>query len=103
MATGQDLKKYLKSRPELLGDKVVKKFGDDLPFLFKVRFNPLACCVGVPMADCVFYRSLPSARRCPSRPTPTSSSPRSCTPRSPTSTRVSFSVLAVFAVHVSDL
>ncbi|GAA6016305.1 hypothetical protein JCM10207_000463 [Rhodosporidiobolus poonsookiae] len=36
MATGQDLKKYLKARPELLGDKVVKKFGDDLPFLFKV-------------------------------------------------------------------
>uniref|UniRef100_A0A0K3C6T1 Mannose-6-phosphate isomerase n=1 Tax=Rhodotorula toruloides TaxID=5286 RepID=A0A0K3C6T1_RHOTO len=36
MATGQDLKKYLKSRPELLGNKVVKKFGDDLPFLFKV-------------------------------------------------------------------
>ncbi|GAA6040501.1 hypothetical protein JCM8097_005436 [Rhodosporidiobolus ruineniae] len=36
MATGQDLKKYLKARPELLGEKVVKKFGDDLPFLFKV-------------------------------------------------------------------
>ncbi|GAA5873145.1 hypothetical protein JCM8547_006803 [Rhodosporidiobolus lusitaniae] len=35
-ATGQDLKKYLKAKPELLGDKVVKKFGDDLPFLFKV-------------------------------------------------------------------
>lgn len=41
MATGQDLKKYLKSRPELLGDKVVKKFGDDLPFLFKVRSSLL--------------------------------------------------------------
>lgn len=39
MATGQDLKKYLKSRPELLGDKVVMKFGDDLPFLFKVRWT----------------------------------------------------------------
>ncbi|GAA5915889.1 hypothetical protein JCM6882_001751 [Rhodosporidiobolus microsporus] len=35
-ATGQDLKKYIKARPELLGDKVVSKFGDDLPFLFKV-------------------------------------------------------------------
>jgi mannose-6-phosphate isomerase class I len=28
----------LKIRPELLGAKVVSKFGEDLPFLFKVRF-----------------------------------------------------------------
>lgn len=40
-ATGQDLKKYLKARPELLGEKVVHKFGDDLPFLFKVSSNVL--------------------------------------------------------------
>ncbi|TNY20983.1 phosphomannose isomerase type I [Rhodotorula diobovata] len=36
LSTGEDLKKYLKAHPELLGDKVVSKFGDDLPFLFKV-------------------------------------------------------------------
>jgi len=34
---GKDLKQYLKDHPELLGKKVVDKFGDDLPFLFKVR------------------------------------------------------------------
>lgn len=30
------LKDYLAARPELLGEKVVHKFGHDLPFLFKV-------------------------------------------------------------------
>lgn len=34
---GKDLKQYLEDHPELLGKKVVDKFGDDLPFLFKVR------------------------------------------------------------------
>jgi mannose-6-phosphate isomerase len=34
---GKDLKEHIKAHPELLGDKVVKKFGEDLPFLFKVR------------------------------------------------------------------
>jgi hypothetical protein len=34
------LKEHLKAHPELLGDKVVKKFGEDLPFLFKVRSVP---------------------------------------------------------------
>lgn len=37
LKSGEDLKQYVKSHPELLGDKVVHKFGDDLPFLFKVR------------------------------------------------------------------
>ncbi|GAA5855858.1 hypothetical protein JCM9279_003342 [Rhodotorula babjevae] len=36
LSSGEDLKQYLKAHPELLGDKVVRKFGDDLPFLFKV-------------------------------------------------------------------
>ncbi|GAA5991124.1 hypothetical protein JCM10908_006548 [Rhodotorula pacifica] len=36
LKSGEDLKEYVKAHPELLGDKVVKKFGDDLPFLFKV-------------------------------------------------------------------
>ncbi|GAA6050684.1 hypothetical protein JCM3770_000891 [Rhodotorula araucariae] len=36
VTSGEDLKAYLKAHPELLGDKVVSKFGDDLPFLFKV-------------------------------------------------------------------
>lgn len=39
LSSKQSLKEYLASRPELLGDKVVKKFGSDLPFLFKVRIN----------------------------------------------------------------
>ena len=38
LETGESLKEYLKTRPELLGAKVVSKFGEDLPFLFKVRF-----------------------------------------------------------------
>ncbi|GAA5879774.1 hypothetical protein JCM16303_004171 [Sporobolomyces ruberrimus] len=36
LETKQDLKEYLSEHPELLGDKVVEKFGQDLPFLFKV-------------------------------------------------------------------
>ena len=36
LATGQSLKEYLAQHPELLGEKVVQKFGKDLPFLFKV-------------------------------------------------------------------
>ncbi|GAA5895667.1 mannose-6-phosphate isomerase PMI40 [Sporobolomyces salmoneus] len=36
LKSGQDLKKYLSEHPELLGEKVVDKFGQDLPFLFKV-------------------------------------------------------------------
>ncbi|KAG8889078.1 Mannose-6-phosphate isomerase [Tulasnella sp. 332] len=36
LSSGETLKNHLKSRPELLGDKVRQKFGDDLPFLFKV-------------------------------------------------------------------
>lgn len=37
LESGQDLKKHLSQHPELLGKKVVEKFGDgDLPFLFKV-------------------------------------------------------------------
>ena len=32
------LKEYIAQRPDaLLGDKVRAKYGDDLPFLFKVR------------------------------------------------------------------
>lgn len=41
LETGESLKEYLKARPELLGSKVVKKFGEDLPFLFKVSFSEL--------------------------------------------------------------
>lgn len=37
LKSGEDLKQYIKSHPELLGEKVHKKFGEDLPFLFKVR------------------------------------------------------------------
>ncbi len=33
---GQLLKEVLLERPELLGDKVRNRFGNDLPFLFKV-------------------------------------------------------------------
>ncbi|KDE07466.1 mannose-6-phosphate isomerase [Microbotryum lychnidis-dioicae p1A1 Lamole] len=36
LETKENLKQYLKQHPELLGEKVVKHFGDDLPFLFKV-------------------------------------------------------------------
>ncbi|GAA5926942.1 hypothetical protein JCM1841_001594 [Sporobolomyces salmonicolor] len=36
LSSGEDLKTYLAAHPELLGKKVVDKFGDDLPFLFKV-------------------------------------------------------------------
>lgn len=36
MLDKSSLKEYLASYPELLGEQVVKKFGKDLPFLFKV-------------------------------------------------------------------
>ncbi|SCV70347.1 BQ2448_1741 [Microbotryum intermedium] len=36
LETGENLKEYLKQHPELIGDNVIKHFGDDLPFLFKV-------------------------------------------------------------------
>ncbi|GAA5830014.1 hypothetical protein JCM3766R1_006739 [Sporobolomyces carnicolor] len=36
LSSGQDLKRYLHEHPNLLGEKVVAKFGQDLPFLFKV-------------------------------------------------------------------
>lgn len=39
--TKENLKEYLKAHPELLGDKVVKHFGEDLPFLFKVSVERL--------------------------------------------------------------
>ncbi|KAL8290619.1 hypothetical protein RQP46_002877 [Phenoliferia psychrophenolica] len=35
-SSNESLKEYLAKNPELLGSKVVQKFGDDLPFLFKV-------------------------------------------------------------------
>lgn len=34
--TRESLGDYLKQNPELLGSKVVKKYGDGLPYLFKV-------------------------------------------------------------------
>ncbi|KAM0751288.1 mannose-6-phosphate isomerase [Meredithblackwellia eburnea MCA 4105] len=34
--TNESLKEYLAKNPKLLGQKVIDKFGDDLPFLFKV-------------------------------------------------------------------
>lgn len=37
LSDSSTLKDFLATRPELLGEKVVKKFGKDLPFLFKVR------------------------------------------------------------------
>lgn len=36
-SSNESLKEYLVKHPELLGAKVVQKFGQDLPFLFKVR------------------------------------------------------------------
>jgi mannose-6-phosphate isomerase len=45
LETKESLKDYLADKPELLGEKVVKKFdGNDLPFLFKVRYHYLASC-----------------------------------------------------------
>ena len=37
--TGQTLKEWVQAHPEALGDAVLKRFGTDLPFLFKVRFG----------------------------------------------------------------
>jgi hypothetical protein len=37
--TKQSLKDYLVAHSELLGEKVIKHFGEDLPFLFKVRWE----------------------------------------------------------------
>jgi len=34
--TGEALRDVLRKNPSLLGDRVQQKFGDDLPFLFKV-------------------------------------------------------------------
>lgn len=41
LKTGESLKEYLHHRPQLLGPKVLAKFGTDLPFLFKVRSLPV--------------------------------------------------------------
>lgn len=35
----ETLKSWLSRNPNVLGDKVLKKWGCDLPFLFKVRFS----------------------------------------------------------------
>ncbi len=35
-ATGQSLKDWVQAHPEALGKAVLKRFGTDLPFLFKV-------------------------------------------------------------------
>lgn len=38
LSSRESLKDYLSTRPELLGKKVIARFGgNDLPFLFKVR------------------------------------------------------------------
>lgn len=41
LQTGEQvpLKRWLEEHPEALGDKVVKRWGIDLPFLFKVQFS----------------------------------------------------------------
>lgn len=36
LSSGTPLKDYIAEHPHLLGDAVRKRFGDDLPFLFKV-------------------------------------------------------------------
>lgn len=44
--SGQDstLKEWIEAHPEALGEAVLKRFGTDLPYLFKV----LVCCVLLP-------------------------------------------------------
>lgn len=39
--SGQDttLKEWIQAHPEALGDAVLKRFGPDLPYLFKVSFT----------------------------------------------------------------
>jgi len=50
LISGQDttLKQWIQAHPEALGDAVLKRFGTDLPYLFKVRL--LESCLRAPMA-----------------------------------------------------
>lgn len=50
LISGQDttLKEWIQAHPEALGDAVLKRFGTDLPYLFKVRL--LESCLRAPIA-----------------------------------------------------
>ena len=48
-ATGQTLKDWVQAHPEALGDAVLKRFGTDLPFLFKARHGALSAGTVHPM------------------------------------------------------
>lgn len=93
LSSGEDLKAYVKAHPELLGDKVVEKFGDDLPFLFKVP--PLSPEKTATRPPKLMYRKISLARSSQfakhslSRRTRTRSLLRNCTRKSRTSTKVS--------------
>lgn len=43
ISTGETLQEYLRKYPELLGKKVLDKFGGELPYLPKVSFRPYKC------------------------------------------------------------
>jgi hypothetical protein len=92
LSSGEDLKAYVKAHPELLGDKVVEKFGDDLPFLFKVRLasgKRVSLLPKLMGRQTWLDRSLRSARPSLSRRTRTRSLLRNCTRKGRMSTRVS--------------
>ena len=43
-ATGQTLKEWVQAHPDALGKAVLKRFGNDLPFLFKVTHRKALRC-----------------------------------------------------------
>jgi hypothetical protein len=98
--TKENLKEYLKTHPELLGDKVVKHFGDDLPFLFKVSSRENARRERDALLMHGSRRSLPFARRSVFKLILTRSSPKSSLLSTPRSTRV---IQTVYASHRASL
>lgn len=93
LESGESLKEYVEAHPELLGDKIVKYYGKDLPFLFKVRMrlncpSPPTSPSSLAIIHPSVYRFLLSAKPSVSKRIRTRNSLRCCTRRSPISTKV---------------
>jgi hypothetical protein len=85
LLTGEDLQQYINAhKEELMGKAVLDKFGADLPYLPKVRSDP----IGIVSEVANNTRSFPLPRRYLSKSTQIRTWPRSCTRKSQKSSAI---------------
>lgn len=79
LSNGEELQKHLDENAErLIGEKVLNKFGKDLPFIPKILSIAKVRAIKVEIEE---HKTNKQPRRCPSKSTLTKTSPPSCTRR----------------------